>query len=497
MKFTEFESLMESRGMKTLAEIARNLDATPQAVSNWKARNQIPYHIINKLNELAPKDESDLIKNDSKFYENKPQKNFYSTPNVYDRDSISLFDVILTLAEQIKIIVFTTFIFLFTTFIYVKFIQSPKYQSSATVLLPEKKINSFGGLAGLASQFGVNVPMEATADLSSPSLYPELLKSRTFAKKLLKKEFYLNKYSKKLSLLAILTYGDGSPKIGEDTLLLKASEKLNKEYIEFLQDPKSSFSTIRVTANEPVFAKDLAVAILDELESLNRYFKIKNVNEKNIFIENRIASVEEDLKESEKALKDFNERNRQISSPSLQLELKRLERDVEVQIGVYLTLKQQLELAKIEEVQESSVVQILDQPSIPFKPSNKNLILSLIIALITGVVCGITIGFIRSYLNSNDLQDRKKFRRTKHFFWKKLNDITKDRRIIGSISGLLLICSPLFFLHKSANPTYFGFYSKEDLLLNLFYLIILSIFLIRLKNLSKINMSGPQESYID
>ena len=57
MKFTEFESLMESRGMKTLAEIARNLDATPQAVSNWKARNQIPYNIINKLNELAPKDE--------------------------------------------------------------------------------------------------------------------------------------------------------------------------------------------------------------------------------------------------------------------------------------------------------------------------------------------------------------------------------------------------------------------------------------------------------
>ena len=76
MKFTEFESLMESRGMKTLAEIARNLDATPQAVSNWKARNQIPYHIINKLNELAPKDESDLIKTTQNFTKTNPKKIF-------------------------------------------------------------------------------------------------------------------------------------------------------------------------------------------------------------------------------------------------------------------------------------------------------------------------------------------------------------------------------------------------------------------------------------
>ena len=49
MKFVEFEKLMLSRGITTLAEMARILNTTPQAVSNWKSRDQVPYHIIIKL----------------------------------------------------------------------------------------------------------------------------------------------------------------------------------------------------------------------------------------------------------------------------------------------------------------------------------------------------------------------------------------------------------------------------------------------------------------
>ena len=63
-------------------------------------------------------------------------------------------------------------------------------------------------------------------------------------------------------------------------------------------------------------------------------------------------------------MKNFKEQNRQISSPALELEEERLERNVEVQKGIYLTLKQQLELAKIEEVQKASIVQILDKPNV-------------------------------------------------------------------------------------------------------------------------------------
>ena len=64
MKFLEFEKLMNSRGIFTLAEVSRYLNTTPQAVSNWKSRDQIPFHIVARLrkesvekitsNQLAP-----------------------------------------------------------------------------------------------------------------------------------------------------------------------------------------------------------------------------------------------------------------------------------------------------------------------------------------------------------------------------------------------------------------------------------------------------------
>jgi uncharacterized protein involved in exopolysaccharide biosynthesis len=470
MHFSELEFLMSSRGITSLAEIARTLNTTPQAVSNWKSRNQVPHHIVANLDKI-----SQSPAGNPQTLAGPP---IYSSPvtsresQFYEESTISLSDFLLTIAEQLKVIVMTSFISVFLTFTYVQFIQTPQYVSWATVLLPSSSGGNLGGLAGLASQFGVNVPMGTTADLSSPSLYPELLRSRTFAEKILDKEFYLDKYGKKLSLLAILTHGNKATKVGRDRLIADAINKLNGDVLVFDQDAKFTFSVIKVTAEDPIFAKELADVVLAELKALNRYFKSESVSQKNTFIENRIASVEGDLEGSEQALKDFNERNRQISSPALQLDQERLERDVEVQKGIYLTLKQQLELAKIEEVQETSVVQVLDRPTVAFKPSNKNLILSVILSFFLGGCSGIMIGFIRSYLDNKDMEERKKLRRIKHFLKKKIKDLFKDRRIAGIVSGFMLVGLPLFLGTQSSNPVYFGMYSPIHLIINTIYLII-------------------------
>jgi len=376
------------------------------------------------------------------------------------------------MAEQLKVIVLTTFISVFLTFTYVQFIKQPLYVSWATVLLPSSVSGNLGSLAGLASQFGVNVPVGNQADLSSPLLFPELLRSRTFAEKILDKNFYTEKFGKELSLLAILTHGDEPPKIGRDTLVTTALSSLGK-ILEFDQDPLSTFSVIKVTASEPIFAKELAEVVLVELEALNRFFKSQTVNEKTSFIEERIASVEDDLESSETSLKTFNEKNRQISSPSLQLVQERLTREVEIQKGIFLTLKQQLELAKIEEVQEASVVQILDRPQTALGPSNKNLMLSVLLSGVIGIGLGILFGFIRSYLDNNNIEERKKLRRIKHFLKKKGKNIILDRRVSGIVFFLLLLGLPFYLSYKSKTPIYFGMYSLKIMILNIFYILLI------------------------
>jgi len=460
MKFSELEALMHDKEIFTLAEIARNLNSSPQAVSNWKARDQVPNHIIAQVKS------SQLTSSKSR----SPQ--IFSSQQKFNEDSISLSDILLSMAQQLKIILLVPFITIFISFTYVKFIQEPLYVSTVKVLLPQSRAGGLGGLSGLASQFGVNVPSGVQADLSSPSLFPELLKSRKFAEKILEKKFYTEKYSKELTLLEILTSGVGQPDYGKDTLITKVMGTLN-EIIKF--DQELSFSIIRVTTFEPVFAKELAEVVLAELEALNRYFKSQSVNEKTFFIEQRIQSVREELKLSEKYLKEFKEQNRQLFSPSLQLEQDRLSRDVDVQKGIYLTLKQQLELAKIEEVQEASIVQVLDEPQAPLSPSNKKIKNSILLSAVLGLGIGIILGFIRSYLDNSNISERKKLFRVKNFIRKKGKDFIFDKRITGTISLLLILGLPYYLGYKSKVPVYFGMYSSKIMLLNIAYVISLII----------------------
>jgi uncharacterized protein involved in exopolysaccharide biosynthesis len=468
MNFSELESLMSSRGIASLAEIARTLNTTPQAVSNWKARNQIPHHIVAKLNQYSPLPaDSPQI---SAQPPDTPQTTHYS-PFPLEADTISLSDILLILAEQLKVILLVPFITVFLTFTHVQFLEEPLYVSWTKVLLPEK-IESLGGLAGIASQFGVSVPTGRKADLSSPSLFPELLRSRTFAEKILDKPFHTKKFGKELSLLAILTHGNDRPKFGKDTLITMAQSSLDG-ILEFIQNPSTAFSVIKITVFEPVFAKELAEVVLAELEDLNRYFKSQIVSEKTIFIESRIFAVESDLELSELRLKAFKEQNRQIASPALQLEQEQLTRDVEVQKSVYLTLKQQLELAKIEEVQEASIVQILDKPQIPLGPSNKNIKLSVLLAVMLGIGLGIVLGFIRSYLNNSDIDERRKLRRVRNFIKKKGKDAILDHRMSIIVSILLIVGLPFYLGHKSQNPVYFGMYSPAMMFVNTVYILTL------------------------
>jgi len=474
MNFSELEKLMSSRSVTSLAEIARTLNTTPQAVSNWKARNQVPYHVVAKLKQTIIADTYPTPAQPS-----SEQLISHYSPTTMEGDTTSFSDILLTMAEHLKVIVLTTFISVFLTFTYVQFIKQPQYISWATVLLPSNSGGgNLGGLAGLASQFGVSIPMEATADLSSPSLYPELLRSRTFAEKILDKEFYIERYDKKLPLLSILTHGDKPTKFDRDRLIAKAVDILNTQYLEFDQNLKSTLNPnkvtiIRVHAPEPRFAKELAEVVLVELEALNRDFKSQNVSEKYSFIENRIGSVEGELEYSEQALKEYNETNRLISSPALQLGLDRLTRNVEVQTGIYLTLKQQLELAKIEEVQETSIVQVLDKPQMPLSPANKNLKGSVLLAGLLGLGLGIMLGFIRTYVNNTDMDERKKLRRVKNFFKKKGKDLFTDRRISAIVSILLLIGLPFYLGYESKNPVFFGMYSATLMLVNIVYVLIL------------------------
>tara|TARA_Y100000591_G_C21789305_1_gene675655 strand:- start:306 stop:1508 length:1203 start_codon:yes stop_codon:yes gene_type:complete len=375
----------------------------------------------------------------------------------------------MVLAEQIKTILLITFISSFISFTYVQFILEPLYVSSAKILLPENKNSNSRGLSGIASQFGVDLSGSSDIDLSSPSLFPDLIKSRIFAERILPMKFFSQEHNKNLPLINILNSNSSDQLLEDNESVQKASAKL-QSMISFETD--GSFTTLNVKSEDPVFSKKLNEVILDELQKLNRIFKSRSTSEKIEFINNRIDAVSKELNFSEKALKQFREKNRQItSSPSLMLKEEKLSSDVEIQKGIYITLKQQLELSKIEEIQVASIVQILDYPDSPIYPINKNVKLSLVLGFFVGLLFSIPLSFFRAYLNSDNVLHKRKIKKTKNFLKKKLKELFLDNRFTGTLGVVLLIFSPIYFGYKSKNPTFFGMYSNKLMAINILYII--------------------------
>ena len=360
--------------------------------------------------------------------QNIPQQ---APPYYYEEDTISLSDILLVLAKQLKLLIITPLVLGFLTALYVLFIAQPVYVSSA-------KIMSSGGgsspsqLQGLAAQFGVAVPGGSEG---AQWVYTDLIKSRTLARALLDRKFDTNKYGPQKSLLQILTYGDEEPEVGPDTLM-KMGIKSYLGMIDVSQDKMSSIYTITVNAFEPQFAADLCAALIEELDTHQRTYKTAKVKETRLFIEGRIVDVQKELEEAEEDLKVFRDRNRQIqASPALLLEQQRFIRETAVLTGVFTTLKQQLEMTKIEEVKESALVQVLDPPEAPLYRDKPNRKLSVLLSLILGFGMAVVMAFVKEYASNSDKEEKGKLREITELTKNNILDLIPFRKKKSSHRG--------------------------------------------------------------
>ena len=333
----------------------------------------------------------------------------------FEEDTISLNDIILILARQLKVIITPPIILCTITIIYVLFFSKSIYSSTTKIM------SSSGGgvsqVAGLAAQFGINIP---TSQSEPKWVYPEIIKSRTLAKKMLKRKFDTDEFGVQKDLLQILTYGNQEPLVGLDTLI-KAGTDAAIGMIDIVQN--GSFYELTINASEPIFARDFSVALLEELENHQRRYNKAKTSETKQFIEERIIDIEKELNEAEEALRDFTTRNRRITnSPLLQLEQQRFTREVTVLTGVFTVLKQQLETTKIEEVKESDYVVVLDPPEIPLQRSKPNKKLMVILAGILGIGLGVLITFAREFVVNSGKEEKDKMTKAKSLIQQHLRD---------------------------------------------------------------------------
>ena len=259
------------------------------------------------------------------------------------------------------------------------FLLPPTFEAT-TSLMPSMGTQK----SSLLSQFGVNLEdfgLGAPSGWASPLAYIEFVKSRHVLGDLLSMRFSEHPGAAARPLVDII-----APKAQGLKQTELAIRTLRRDISASL-DRRSGMLTLRVRNRSPFLAASMA----NSLDSILVDFTIKatasQAGQNRRFIDARLADTERELNEAEERLSRFREQNvRYGNSPRLSTEEARLTRTLRGAEEVYLTLRRQHELARIEEQRDTPTLFIVDSATEPIFKSAPKRFLSMFFAGILGLV---------------------------------------------------------------------------------------------------------------
>jgi len=171
-----------------------------------------------------------------------------------------------------------------------------QYKSVARVMPPEQQSSGAMLLAAMAARSGGLGPLGMLAggmlsEHSTTALLVDLLKSSTVSGHLIDRFDLQSLYHCRYRV-------DTAKKLAHRT--------------KVTDDRKSGVITVEVVDTDPVRARDLAQAYLDELNKLVIATSTSTARRERVFIEQRLASVEKDLEKAQVDLSEFSSKNSTI-----------------------------------------------------------------------------------------------------------------------------------------------------------------------------------------
>tara|TARA_B100001173_G_scaffold177730_1_gene153475 strand:- start:26 stop:946 length:921 start_codon:yes stop_codon:yes gene_type:complete len=292
-----------------------------------------------------------------------------------------------------------------------QFFSKPTYTSKAKIM------SSTGGLgisqaAGLAAQFGINLQPNGGRD-NKKWLYPDIIKSRVLARIMLNREFETIEFGSRKTLFSILTSMTNISPKDSSSIKTKAIDDFIS-MIKLSEDLVTGIYSISIVASEPILSTEINKVLIEELNLYQKRNNASKTDETRKFIKERIQATEIELNLAEEKLREFIESNRRIeNSPTLQLESRRLTREVDVLVGVFTTLKQQFETTKIEAMKDSEYIVVIDPPEAPLYPTSPRKRVNVIISGFLGLGLGLIIALSREYINRFNKDEKTKIIKAK------------------------------------------------------------------------------------
>jgi uncharacterized protein involved in exopolysaccharide biosynthesis len=302
----------------------------------------------------------------------------------------------------------------------------PRSYSSVSSFIPQSR-RSTPSIVGLAAQFGLAVPGGELGQ--SPAFYSDLIRTREILGAVVDSrysDFALGRRDS-VTLVEVLGEGPRTPPLQREAAIRKLRNAVNPDV-----SLKTGVVELTVVTRYAGLSKQVNKKILDLVNEFNLEKRQSQAALERRFVEHRLEEARLELRAAEDRLQVFLQRNATWrGSPELSFAYDRLEREITMQQQLYTSLGQAFDQAKIDEIRDSPMITIIEQPQTPLLPEGKGYFGKGLIALVAGTLLGVFIAFARQAVRHGRVGSTAELSRFRDLFW----DATRPWRRRQSNTG--------------------------------------------------------------
>lgn len=324
-----------------------------------------------------------------------------------EEQEIDIMAIIARLWEKKKFIIKVTAIFAVIGLFVAIF--SPKVYTSSCTFVPQTAKRTSSSISSLAALAGINMGNMSSGETLSPLIYPQILGNIDFKKELMYSkikfagydepiaiiDYYTDPQYAKFNLLGtIKKYTIGLPgviigaiknTIKKDDLMPDASQatsdlksfsekefacaKILNSCISMSIEEKKGYLTIVANMGEAQAAAQLCQITFDLLQKYVTEFKISKAKNQQTFIKGRYDETKAQYEEKQKALAQFLDANKVISTAQARTEQDRLTAEYNMANAIYSEMAKQLLQADIQVKEDTPILTAVKPVAVPFKKS--------------------------------------------------------------------------------------------------------------------------------
>ena len=305
---------------------------------------------------------------------------------------------------------------------------SPKVFTASCDVVPQtSKSGASSSMSSLAALAGINLNAVQSAESLSPNVYDNIMGSTTFRKELMQtmidfeevghsvsffdyytsEEYnkpgvmsYGNKYTIGLPFTILNAIRGEQPEpdysgVGGDS---NAIETISKDEYDAMQilgesigislDDKKGYVTITANMPEAVAAAQMAQATLTLLQRYITEFKIEKVQSNLDFVQERFDEAKRNFEDVQARRARLRDANMNTTRYSARTEMERLDAEYTLAQGVYTSLAQQVEQAKISVKETPPILTVIKPGTVPYKKSKPQRAMILFAFTFLGAVAG-------------------------------------------------------------------------------------------------------------